>query len=288
MSSARLEERDFRIEDEGDPLRTLRGRLTYAEGAAERGERLPCALVLHGFKGFMDWGFHPEIARRLARRGLAVVRFNFSGSGVGEDGRSFTEERAFFENTPTREIEDVDRVRAWLDSGAVPWIDPRRAALLGHSMGGGVALIHAARRQDYRALACWASVATFRRFPPEVEGQWRRDGFVEIPNLRTREVHRLGRGWLDDLDRHADALDVVAACGRLAAPTLFLHGSEDEAVSPEESRRLLRAFGPGSARLEVVPGANHTFGAVHPLAAIPPALERVLAATAAFLVQHTA
>src|SRR6185436_8082220 len=120
-----LEERRFQLEDARDPLRTIRGRLVYPSGA-EAGERLAHVLVLHGFKGFMDWGFHPELARRLAARGLAAVHFNFSGSGLGEDGERFTEERAFFENTPTRELEDVERVRAWLDSGGVPWIDPRR------------------------------------------------------------------------------------------------------------------------------------------------------------------
>src|SRR6185503_15829570 len=105
-----------------------------------------------------------------------------------------------------------------------------RGALLGHSLGGAVALIHAAQRGDYRALVGWASCSTFRRFPPEVEGLWRRQGFVEIPNLRTKEVHRLGLGWLEDIERNAPALDVHAACRRLTMPMLFLHGSDDEAV----------------------------------------------------------
>ncbi len=281
--TARLEEREFRLDDERDPLRTLRGRLVYPAGAEERGARLAYVLVLHGFKGFMDWGFYPELTRRLVARGLAVVRFNFSGSGVGADPESFTEERAFFENTPSRELEDVERVRAWLDQGAVPWLDPRRGALLGHSLGGAVALVHAARRGDYAALVGWASCATFRRFPPEVEGLWRRQGYVEIPNLRTKEVYRLGLGWLEDLERNPRTLDVVAACRRLTAPTLLVHGSEDEAVPLSEGESLQAAFPPGLARLEIVPHANHTFWAAHPLAGVTPALESALGTTSEFL-----
>jgi len=275
-----LREREFVLEDPRGPLRTVRGRVSLPAGT---GRRLPYVLVLHGFKGFMDWGFFPELARRLAAGGLAVVRFNFSGSGHGARPLEFTEPRAFHENTPSRELEDVERVRSWLAGGAVPELDARRGALLGHSLGGAVALIHAARRADYRALVGWASCATFRRFAPEVEALWRRQGFVEIPNLRTKEVHRLGLGWLEDVERNARALDVPAACLRLATPTLLLHGSEDEAVPLREGESLLRAFAPGLASLEVVPGASHTFGAAHPLERVPEALEGVLRRSCAFL-----
>ncbi|HEX6881869.1 MAG TPA: alpha/beta fold hydrolase [Planctomycetota bacterium] len=278
-----LEERDFRLDDEHDPLRTIRGRLAYPGGAEEAGAPLACVLVLHGFKGFMDWGFYPALVRTLVARGLAVVRFNFSGSGVGDDPERFSEEAAFFANTPSREVDDVERVRAWLDTGAVPWIDARRAALLGHSLGGAVALIHAARRADYRALVGWASCATFRRFPPEVEALWRRQGHVEIPNLRTKEVHRLGLGWLEDLERNARALDVLGAARRLTTPALFLHGSADEAVPLSEGRAILAACAPGVADLEVVEGASHTFWADHPLSGMPPALAHVLRRSADFL-----
>jgi pimeloyl-ACP methyl ester carboxylesterase len=280
------DERDFRLDDERDPLRTIRGRLSYPVGAEESPVPLAYVLVLHGFKGFMDWGFYPELTRRLVARGLAVVRFNFSGSGVGHDGQSFTEERAFFGNSPSRELDDVGRVRAWLDHGAVPWIDARRGAVLGHSLGGAVAMIHAAGRADYRGLVGWASCATFRRFPREVEALWKRQGFVEIPNVRTKEVHRLGLAWLEDIERNPRTLDVVAAARRLTAPALFLHGDADEAVPLAEGQSLHAACAPGIAQLEVVEGGSHTFGAAHPLYALPPMLERVLERSAAFLSDH--
>jgi pimeloyl-ACP methyl ester carboxylesterase len=287
MKPFRIEERDFRLDDEREPLRTIRGRLLFPEGAEDGEQRLPYVLVLHGFKGFMDWGFFPELSRRLVARGLAVVCFNFSGSGVGADGESFSEQRAFFENTPSREVEDLDRVRSWLDTGAVPCLDPRRGALVGHSLGGAVGLIHAARRQDYLALVCWASVANFRRFPPEVETLWRRQGYVEIPNLRTKEVYKLGLGWLEDVERNPRALDVLAACRNLSTPTLFLHGDQDEAVPLAEGQSLQQAFSEGVARMEVVHGASHTFLASHPLAGVPATLERVLGATAGFIAEKS-
>ena len=279
MKSGEYDAQRLRIDDPADGLRTLRGWIEYPRSAEAARERVPYVLVLHGFKGFMDWGFFPELARRLVARGLAVIRFNFSGSGVGENPLEFSEERAFFENTPSRELEDVERVRAWLDSGALPWIEARRGALFGHSLGGAVALIHAARRLDYHALVTWAPVASFRRFTPEAEALWREQGHIEILNARTGQVHRLGIGWLDDIERNTRALDIAAACRRLTTPTLLLHGSRDEAVPLVEGETLAGAFPPGVARLTILEGGNHTFGAVHPLAGVPPTLERAFQET---------
>ncbi len=286
MRPDRTDSRSFRIDDPEDPLRTLRGWLEVPAGAEDSGQSLPCVLVLHGFKGFMDWGFFPELARALVARGLAALRFNFSGSGVGENPLEFTEEQAFFENTPSRELEDVERVRAWLDSGAVPWLDSRRVGLFGHSLGGAVALVHAARRGDCRAVVAWAPVASFRRFGPEVERLWREQGHLEILNARTGQVHRLGVGWLEDLEKQPRALDVVAACRALSTPTLILHGSADEAVPVAEGETLTGAFPRGVARLEVLAGAGHTFGAVHPLNGVPGDLERVFRETGDFLARR--
>src|SRR5262245_66639295 len=117
-----IDEREFQLADGREARRTLRGRITLPSGADGRARALPWVLVLHGFKGFMDWGFFPELARHLAGEGLAVVRFNFSGSGHGERPLEFTEPDEFFANTPSRELEDVERVRTWIDSpSAPPW-----------------------------------------------------------------------------------------------------------------------------------------------------------------------
>jgi dienelactone hydrolase len=278
MSAARASF-EFRLDDERDPLRRIRGSIERPPLAGSVREPLPYVLILHGFKGFMDWGFFPELARRIAQRGIAAVRFNFSGSGVGERADKLDDDAAFEANTPSRELEDVERVRAFLDSGAVPWLDPSRGGLFGHSLGGALALLHAARRRDYHAIVAWAAVVEFQRFGPEVAEQWRARGFIEIPNLRTGQIHRLGVGWLEDIERNAAALDPLAACARLAAPALFLHGSADETVPLAESERLAASFSAGLADLRVLAGANHTFGAVHPLVSVPPALETAFTAT---------
>ena len=140
------------------------------------------------------------------------------------------------------------------------------------------------------ARACLDRVCAVVPWPArgceEVERDWRSRGFVEIPNLRTGQIHRLGRGWLEDLERQRAALDVRAACSALATPTLFVHGTADEAVPLEESEVLTSAFAEGLAERCIVPGANHTFGAVHPFRGSTSALETAFEATITAFDRH--
>ncbi len=121
-----------------EPGRVIRVRVEGPSGYREAGRALPHVLVVHGFKGFMHWGFFPELSRRVAQAELVAVSLNVSGSGIGEDLVSFTEDEAFAENTYSRELEDVARVCAWVRSGELAAVDPGRAGLFGHSRGGGV------------------------------------------------------------------------------------------------------------------------------------------------------
>jgi pimeloyl-ACP methyl ester carboxylesterase len=218
-----FESRTFALRDPAEPGRIIRGRVDVPSPALAASGRAPYAILLHGFKGFMDWGFFPDMARRLASHGIVSVRFNASGSGVGEDLENFTELDAFERNTLTREIEDLESVRRWIDDGGVREIDAERAVVLGHSRGGGLALVHAAESRAYRGVVTWAAVASFDRFDEHAKELWRRNGFLPIQNARTGQEMRLGLAALEDLERHRDRFDVPSACRRLGAPALLVH-----------------------------------------------------------------
>ena len=280
-----LERRTFRLVDPEDPGRIVRG---VIDAPAELAGRRPHVILLHGFKGFMHWGFFPEIARRLAELGFVAVRFNASGSGVGDDGLSFTELEAFARNTLSREIEDLERVRAWIRSGNAPDIDPDRASLLGHSRGGGLALIHAAERRDCRCVVTWAAVATFDRFDEDAKTLWRERGSLPILNARTGQELRLDVTALEDLEANRDRFDVPAACRRLDVPVLIVHGTADESVPWAESRLLADEIRRPDRRVLDVAGAGHTFGIRHPMENTTESFERVAKATLDMLLRHGA
>ena len=266
--------RSFELTYEDQPQRIVRGRVEVPSASGPH----PVVLVLHGFKGFMDWGFFPELSRRLADGGFVAVSFNMSGSGVGADLETFSDDEGFAKNTYSRELEDTERVRRFIDD-QVPEADGARAGLFGHSLGGGVGLIHAAERGDYRAIVTWASVSRLDRFDEAAREEWRRTGHLYVHNGRTGQDHRLDLGWLEDAEANLERFDVPAACSRLAAPTLVIHGTADEAVAFEEGERLHAALDPAHGRMLTIEGGGHTFGATHPLGGVHGDLERALEAT---------
>jgi dienelactone hydrolase len=278
--------RIFRLVHPDEPRRVIRGRVEGPRGFIDSPEPLPHVIVLHGFKGFMDWGFFPEISRRIAARGMVAVRFNMSGSGIGDDLQNFTDIEAFACNTISRELEDLGRVRDWIRSSAMRGIDPHRAALLGHSRGGGIALLHAAEHGDVRSIATWAAIPDVDRFDADTKAEWRKQGFLIIHNARTNQDLRIDVGALDDVEKNRERLDILSACRRITAPTLLIHGSADETVSVDAVDLLSAAFEPGVARKLVIDRAGHTFGAVHPMQSIPPQFIRAADETLGVISAH--
>ena len=271
--------RSFRLVHPEDPRRVIRGKIDVPGGAAAPSSGWPHVCLLHGFKGFMDWGFFPDMARRIVESGLAAVRFNVSGSGVGEDLESFGDLGAFERNTLSREIEDVARVRAWIRGGGATGLDPDRNAWIGHSRGGGMALLHAAEARECRGIVTWAAVSTFDRFDPEAKALAREKGHLPIWNARTGQEMRVGLAALEDLERNRRRFDLLAACRRVAAPVLLVHGELDETVPAVESEILASALGPTIATLLPIGGTGHTFGVRHPMETTTEAWEAVASAT---------
>jgi dipeptidyl aminopeptidase/acylaminoacyl peptidase len=257
---------------------TIRGDLHLPKGEGPH----PLVLVAHGFKGFKDWGFFPHLAESLAAAGFAALRFNFARNGVGDDPLAFDRLDLFRENSLSREITDLeDLLAAITDHPTFESVATGRPGLFGHSRGGGVAIMYAAREPRIRSLVTWASISDPRRFfTPEVLQSWGEEGVFYVENARTKQMMPLGADLLADLADRTGEIDVLAAEKELSAPHLILHGDDDEAVAVIQGEELLDAS-TGNARLHRVAGAGHTFGAVHPFAGATAELTEAVEATVA-------
>jgi pimeloyl-ACP methyl ester carboxylesterase len=240
----------------------------------------PAVVLVHGFKGFKDWGLWPSFAERLARAGFSAVTFNLSGSGVDDTGEFVFPER-FGRNTFSAELQDLRRVLDALAAGELGVAPPTTLGLLGHSRGGGTSILFASADPRVNALVTWAAISTVERWPAAERASWRAAGVNEVKNVRTGQVLPQYTDVLDDIERNADALDIGAAAGRMTVPWLIVHGENDEAVALLEGRRLAAAAPPGT-RFLPIEGAGHTFGAAHPWRGATPELERAMDATLAF------
>ncbi|HET9708113.1 MAG TPA: alpha/beta fold hydrolase [Gemmatimonadales bacterium] len=244
----------------------------------------PAVVICHGFKGFKDWGFFPVAADRLAQAGFAAVTFNFSGSGVGEPGDSFNEPDRFRHATYSNGLRDLTGVLAELRGGGLG-VQPTAIGVLGHSMGGGLAALQTAADPGITALVTWSATARLGRlWRREQIPEWRRSGALEIVNQRTGERLPLATDILDDLERNAERLDVLAAAATVRAPWLVVHGDADESVPSSDARDLV-ARAPQS-RLLMVPNAGHTFGIKHPWGGSTPQFDQVLEASVDWFSRH--
>jgi uncharacterized protein len=245
----------------------------------------PAVLVLHGFKGFKDWGMFPHLAERLARAGFTAVSPNLSGSGV-DDAGEFTLPDRFGRNTFSAELQDTAAIIDSLMQGELGVPAPSALALVGHSRGGGIGVLQTARDPRIRALVTWAAIASIERWPAPERAAWRSAGKTEVRNARTGQVLPLYVDVLDDIERNKAALDIAAAAARVKVPWLVIHGTGDESVRFSEAQILKAASTSPATTLMPVEGGAHTFGAAHPWRSSTPQLETVFDATVGWLAAH--
>ena len=68
------------------------------------------AVIVHGFKGYKDWGFFPWVAETLCNHHLAVCRFNMSRSGIGENFDAFDRLDLFRDDAYSVQLADLHAV----------------------------------------------------------------------------------------------------------------------------------------------------------------------------------
>jgi len=249
------------------------------------GGKLPVVLVLHGFKGYKDYGFFPYLTQSLADSALVAIRLNFSHSGIDDDYTTFGRPDLFERDSWGKQLFDVEAAIAALPTlPHADRMDPAALAILGHSRGGVVVLLTGGSDSRIKAVV-GLSASSSADMPEAQKRVIREDGFILSPSARTGQDLRIGRAWIDDLEEHAPERDVLAAVARMKAPLMIVHGTDDESV-PIGCADAIAAAYPGDADKLILEGAGHTFNCTNPMSKPSPALEELIARVGAFLHKH--
>jgi len=237
----------------------------------------PVIIICHGFKGFKNWAFFPALAEYFARADYIALPFNFSRNGIGPDLQNFTELDKFEKNTYSHEIQDLKCLVDAVVSGEIGrgLIDPEKIGLIGHSRGGGIALLHAQNDLRIKSLVTWSAIATVERYTPEQEKLWISQKYLEFENKRTGQFMRVGEELLYDIQKNKNRLNITAAAKQIETPTLIIHGQNDESVPVEEAKVIYDHLGSLKKELMIIDGGTHTFGARHPFESMPKELDTV-------------
>jgi len=246
----------------------------------------PVLLILHGFKGFKDWGFFPYVAEQCAHHGLITLTVNFSLNGYRPHSDCIESPDDFHRNTISREIQETLSLVEALRAGSLhPSLQPyahNPLYLLGHSRGGGIAVVTASRSSHISKVAVWNSVANFDRFTQRQKQLWAESGAFPVENARTGQVLSLGLDYLQDITDNALTISPTHAAAQLHhASLLVVHAEQDMTVPLREAHKLLDSSS-AHAQLHVIARTGHTFGAVHPFQGSTMALDEALAVTTDF------
>lgn len=185
----------------------------------------PCVVASHGLLANKDSDKYVALGERMAREGIALLRFDFRGCGESE-GR-------IEESTVSGRIDDLgaalDFVRSYPGLG-------HGLGLLGSSLGGYVSLIKASMDRGVGAIVVWAT-------PSHLDGLESKKG--------EEGIARLGEPFFNDLRRHRllPHLPKVSRC-------LLIHGERDELVPVDQAWEIFRGLG-APKEIHIIEGADH-------------------------------
>lgn len=274
MQANQFSKEDFNIVgSDGNPIV---GDITYANAYPDY-----LVIFVHGFKGFKDWGSHSLMAEAFADAGIYFLKFNFSYSGVKPDDLSDIKDlQSFSENTPSKELYDLDRVITY----AKEKFPHLQIVLLGHSRGGALSILQAAKDKRIIKLITWAAIGDFRNlWEKKDEPEWKEKGVKYILNGRTKEQMPLSVDLLNDVLSHEREYNLGNAAISLNKPWLIAQGTKDPAVAKtvaEDFHSLQK-----QSELLIIENANHVFGASHPFLQneLPADLQNFIKESTAFI-----
>jgi putative redox protein len=182
-------------------------------------------LFAHCFTCSKDIAAASRVSRALAARGVAVVRFDFTGLGNSEGDFANTD----FSSNVADLICAVDHMRDALEAPAI---------LIGHSLGGAAVLSAAGDVPEARAVVTIGAPAEpghvshlFKDNIEEIEGK----GYAVV-NLSGR-TFTISRQFLDDIATQ----DLGERIGTMQKALLIFHAPADDIVHIDSARRIFEA-----------------------------------------------
>ncbi|MGH7469053.1 MAG: alpha/beta hydrolase family protein [Longimicrobiales bacterium] len=243
---------------------TLAGTLTMPSAP---GRRVPAVVTVTG-SGPQDRdeyislvaGYRPfrQVADTLARRGIAVLRYDDRGTGesTGDFGAATSADFA----------DDVRAAIAWLR--ARPDIDPAKIVVLGHSEGGLIAPLVAASDPRLAGIVLMAGPSKGGREIINFQIRYGVDHDSAVAPAKRDSTFGARMAAFDSAAAQQPwmkfflAYDPMPTIRQVKSPVLILQGATDQQVTADQAEALgaaLRQAGNRDVTVRVFPDRNHLF-----------------------------
>lgn len=223
-----------------------------------------------------------DIAEKLASDGIATLRFD-KRAVAGTYMASFPADRSKWNDFFSFESFVGDVEAAYRFMKAQPGVDPAKLAILGHSEGGLFALSAAKDLKPAALVLCstagrdlgalieeqlsqgfsaqFEDAATIKKITAEahrvIEAIRTKS---EVPGDVQKELAPLFPAYASKLLHSEFTIQPVALAADYPGPVLIVQGEKDIQVSPDrDAKKLLAAFKPGQATLDLIPDATHVY-----------------------------
>ena len=209
-----------RITFEGSQGASLAARLDAPAGAI-----LGYALFAHCFTCSKDVLAASRIAAELARQGIAVLRFDFTG--LGSSGGDFANTN--FSSNVADLVRAADYLRREHQAPSL---------LVGHSLGGAAVLMAAAEILETKAIATIGAPADVSHVLRNLGSDLERTESEGVADVSVAGRHfQIRRDFIED----ARAQDLRSTVAGLRQPLLLLHAPTDMVVGIENARHIFDA-----------------------------------------------
>lgn len=218
-------------------------------GSEDRDEE---ATALKGYRPFR------ELADTLGRRGIAVLRLDDRGVNGSDRGPVTATSRDF--------ADDIAAGVAYLRTR--PEIDGDRIALVGHSEGGVIAPMVAAKDPRLRAIVLMAGTASPGRDILRAQALYAIDSMAHLTGPRREQAIAASRHAQDSLAQTLPWMkfffdyDPSVTAREVKTPVLIVQGATDRQVPPSEADKLAASFRAGGNQhvtVRLFPATNHLF-----------------------------
>lgn len=204
-------------------------------------------VLCHGFRASKESNTMVNLAVALENEGISSFRFDFSGNGESEG--------TFQYGNYSGEVEDLRSVVEYFNG-----VHRGTAVVLGHSKGGSVVLLYAAKYHDIGGVINLAGRYDLKsgiekRLGENYLERLKKDGYIDVKtktgavNYRVTEESLLER---INTNMHEACVSIDKSCR-----VLTIHGSADSTIPVDDALEFAKII--PEHQLLIMEGADHKF-----------------------------